>query len=162
MMRPAEAADLPALMAIWNPLIRDTLVTFTTDQKSLPDMEKMLSEKSALALPFLVAERQGTVAGFATYGAFRPGPGYRFTAEHSIILGEAAHGCGIGRALLTQLERHAHIHGIHSMIAGVSSGNAQGRAFHLAMGYAETTILPEVGHKFGRWWDLVLMQKFLT
>lgn len=162
MIRAAVAADLPAVMAIWNPLIRDTLVTFTTDLKSLEDMQKMLSDKARDGHPFLVVEQEGNVLGFATYGSFRPGPGYRLTVEHSIILAPSARGRGIGRALLTRVEDHARTAGMHCQIGGVSGDNAEGRAFHRAMGYAEAAVLPEVGHKFGRWCDLVLMQKFLT
>ncbi|HEX9858308.1 MAG TPA: GNAT family N-acetyltransferase [Paracoccaceae bacterium] len=162
MIRPATTSDLAALLAIWNPLIRDTLITFNSTQKTLADMEKMLAEKAAAGQAFLVAEADGRVAGFATYGQFRGGVGYAHTMEHTIILGEATRGKGLGRALMRAVEDHARAGGAHSIFAGVSGGNPEGRAFHAAMGYREAAVLPEVGYKFGRWWDLVLMQKFLT
>ena len=162
MIRPATTSDLAALLAIWNPLIRDTLITFNSTQKTLADMEKMLAEKAAAGQAFLVAEADGRVAGFATYGQFRGGVGYAHTMEHTIILGEATRGKGLGRALMRAVEDHARASGAHSIFAGVSGGNPEGRAFHAAMGYREAAVLPEVGYKFGRWWDLVLMQKFLT
>ncbi|MDT8855298.1 GNAT family N-acetyltransferase [Paracoccaceae bacterium Fryx2] len=162
MIRPACPADLPAIAAIWNPVIRETLVTFNSAEKTLADLERLLSDRTAAGQALLVAEADGALAGFATYGQFRGGVGYARCMEHTIILGEAARGRGLGRALLTAIEDHARAGGAHSIFAGVSGGNPQGRAFHAACGYAEVAVLREVGHKFGRWFDLVLMQKFLT
>lgn len=162
MIRVAMPSDLAALLAIWNPLIRDTLVTFNSAEKTLTDMEKMLAEKAVAGQAFLVAEAEGTVAGFVTYSQFRGGVGYAHTVEHTIILDQAVRGKGLGRALMRAVEDHARAGGAHSIFAGVSGGNPSGRAFHAAMGYREAAVLPEVGYKFGRWWDLVLMQKFLT
>lgn len=162
MIRPTTKSDLPALIALWNPLIRETLVTFSSDQKSLPDMDNMLSDKVRHDYAFLTALQDGGPVGFATYGQFRNGNGYGRTMEHTIILGAAARGRGLGRALLEAIESHAHARGAHSMIAGVSGGNPEGRAFHAAMGYADTATIPAAGFKFDLWWDLWLMQKFLT
>lgn len=162
MIRPTTASDLPALIALWNPLIRDTLVTFASAQKSLIDMENMLVDKSSQGLAFLTALHNSTPVGFATYGQFRTGDGYAQTMEHTIILGAAARGHGIGRALMAAIEAHALARGAHSMIAGVSGGNPQGRAFHAAIGYADIATIPAAGYKFAQWWDLWLMQKFLT
>ncbi|MGB8814714.1 MAG: N-acetyltransferase family protein [Paracoccaceae bacterium] len=162
MIRPATSADLSPLLDIWNPLIRDTLVTFSSTPKTLTDMENMLVERGAADQAFLVADIAGAPVGFATYGQFRAGIGYAHTVEHTIILGPAARGQGIGRALLSAIEAHAQSKGAHSIIAGVSGGNPEGRAFHRAMGYVEAATIPEAGYKFGQWWDLLLMQKFLT
>jgi phosphinothricin acetyltransferase len=82
--------------------------------------------------------------------------------EHTIQLAPEASGRGHGRALMTAVEDHARAGGAHSMFAGVSGENPEGRAFHARLGYVETAILPQVGWKFGRWMDLVLMQKILT
>ncbi|MDP4032223.1 MAG: N-acetyltransferase family protein [Pseudorhodobacter sp.] len=162
MIRPALPADLPAIMAFWNPLIRNSMVTFNSIEKSLPDMHDMLATRAAAGQALLVAEQAGAVVGFATYSQFRGGIGYAHTVEHTIILAEAARGQGVGRALLTATEDHARAQGAHSIFAGVSGGNPQGRAFHAAMGYRLAATLPEGGTKFGRWWDLWLMQKFLS
>ena len=159
MIRNATAADCDAIAAIWNPVIRDTAITFTTAEKTAEGLAATLAEKAAGGFPFLVAEAEGGLLGFATYGQFRAGPGYARTAEHSIILGPAARGRGVGRALMAALEARAAAAEFHSLIAGVSAENPAGRAFHAALGYAEIAVLPEVGFKFGRWMDLVLMQK---
>jgi L-amino acid N-acyltransferase len=161
MIRAATTEDCAAIATLWNPIIRDTLVTFTTAEKSAEGVAAALAEKASAGFPFLVADRGG-VLGFATYGAFRAGPGYAFTVEHTIILGPEARGQGIGRALMAAIEDHARAAGIHSMIAGVSAANPEGRAFHAAVGYSEIAVLPQVGFKFGRWLDLVLMQKMLN
>jgi L-amino acid N-acyltransferase len=160
MIRPATAADCAAIAAIWNPIIRETAVTFTTAEKTAEGLEAWIAEKAAADLPFLLAV-EGELLGFATYGPFRAGPGYARTMEHTVILGPTARGRGVGRRLMAALEAHAAARGVHSMIAGVSGENLAGRAFHAAIGYAEIAVLPEVGWKFARWMDLVVMQKML-
>ena len=160
MIRPATAADCAAIAAIWNPIIRDTAITFTGVEKTETGLAAMLDDKAVAGFPVLVAD-DGGVLGFATYGTFRNGPGYARTAEHTILLGPQARGRGVGRALMAALEDDARGRGIHSLWAGVSAENPAGRAFHAAIGYAEVAVLPEVGWKFGRWLDLVLMQKML-
>ncbi len=159
MIRDAGPADCAAVAALWNPVIRDTPITFTTQEKTVAGLQQALAEKAAAGFPFLVADVAGAVAGFATYGAFRNGPGYARTAEHTIILGPGARGKGLGRGLMAALEARARAAGLHSLIAGVSAENPAGRAFHAAIGFAEIAVLPEVGYKFGRYMDLVLMQK---
>ena len=161
MIRAALPEDAAEIAAIWNPIIRNTLVTFTTEEKSEADLASLIAEKSASGQSFLVFEEARKVIGFATYGPFRGGPGYKHTAEHSVILAPSARGRGVGKALMTELERHAKRAEIHQMIAGISSANSQGIQFHKAIGYEQVATLPEVGRKFDQWLDLVLMQKRL-
>lgn len=161
-IRPATASDADDILAIWNPLIRDTLVTFNAAEKSGPELRAMIAERTAAGHCFLVAEDGGFLLGFATYAQFRGGVGYRRTMEHTIILGPTSRGRGVGRALMTAIEDHARAADVHSMIAGVSGGNPEGRAFHAAVGYVEIAVLPQVGTKFGQLLDLVLMQKILS
>lgn len=156
MIRPAVTGDAEAIAQIWNHVIRETTQTFTTAEKD----PRMLAEH-IMAQPCFVAESAGAVAGFVTYGQFRSGPGYAHTVEHSIHVAQPARGAGLGRALMDRVEAHARAAGIHSIIAGVAGENDGGAAFHATLGYREIARLPEVGWKFGRWHDLVLMQKFL-
>ncbi|HEY9022284.1 GNAT family N-acetyltransferase [Seohaeicola sp. SP36] len=160
-LRPAEARDAPAVAAIWNPVIRETAATFTTLEKTPDGLAADFAVRAAEGKLFLLAEEAGELLGFATYFQFRNGPGYARTMEHSIILAPAARGRGVGRALMAALEDHARAAGVHSLWAGVSAENPAGIAFHRSVGFAEVARLPEVGHKFGRWMDLVLMQKIL-
>jgi phosphinothricin acetyltransferase len=161
MIRPAEPRDLAAIMAFWNPMIRNTTVTFSSEEKTPEGLTRMIADRRAAGAEFLVAEEAGQVLGLATYAQFRGGNGYAHAMEHTIILAPEAQGRGLGRALMTALERHARAAGAHVLVAGVSAENAAGIAFHAAVGFTETGRMPEVGRKFGRWLDLVLMQKTL-
>lgn len=161
MIRPAAPRDIPAIMAIWNPIIESTSITFTTTLKTAESLAADLAAKAAANHPFLVVEEGGEAKGFATYGTFRSGPGYARTMEHTIILGQEARGKGAGRQLIEALCTHARAQGIHSLIGGVSAENADGIAFHARVGFAEIARLPEVGYKFNRWMGLVLMQRML-
>ena len=156
MIRPARPEDAPAIAAIWNRIIRDTVATFTTAEKDPAVLVEGMQTQ-----PYWVAEEAGEILGFATYFQFRGGPGYAHTMEHSVHLDPRAQGKGLGRALMATLEDHARAQGVHSLFAGISGENAAGIAFHAALGYVHAARLSQVGRKFGRWHDLVLMQKFL-
>ena len=162
MIRPARASDAPALVALLNHWIENTAVTFNPVPKTDTDILDMIAAKAAAGHAFLVAEAaDGTLLGQASYGQFRAGKGYATCMEHSISLAPTAAGKGTGRALMTAIEDHARTNGAHQMIAGVSGENPQGRAFHERLGYRPIATVPEAGQKFGRFIDLVLMQKFL-
>ena len=161
MIRAANSEDAAAVAGLWNHFIRETLVTFNSEERTSGDVARMIAEKAETGRCVLVAEARGALAGFATYGQFRDGVGYARTMEHTILLDETARGRGIGRALLTAIEGHARAGGAHSILAVISSGNPDGRAFHLALGYEEVAKLREVGLKWGRWLDAHLMQKML-
>ena len=157
-VRPAVPADAAGIARLWNTVIRDTLITFNSVEKSETEIATMIADGSA---PVFVATLGDRIAGFATYAQFRAGAGYVKTMEHSIYLDETARGHGLGRALMTAVETDATARGVHSLIAGVSSANPAGRSFHTAMGFVEIATLPEVGFKWDQWLDLHLMQKRL-
>jgi L-amino acid N-acyltransferase YncA len=160
-LRDATAADAGAIAAFWNPQIRATAVTFNAVEKSVTEIVTLISTRQEAGQAFMVVEVEGQVAGFASYSQFRAGVGYARTMEHTIILGPAAIGRGLGRSLMAAIEAHARGQGVHSMFAGVSGENAAGIAFHAAIGYVPVAVLHQVGFKFGRWMDLHLMQKLL-
>ena len=155
--RPARAADAGAIAVIWNHYIRETSATFNSAEKTASEVEAAIAANPC----FLVIEADGAVAGFATYFQFRGGVGYRHTMEHTVQLAPGSSGRGLGRALMTALEDHARAGAVHSLFAGVSGENPEGVRFHRALGYRQVARLPEVGHKSGRWMDLILMQKRL-
>lgn len=160
MIRLATIADAPAIAALWNPYIRETAVTFNAAEKSVEDVAKLIADRAALGHATFVAMDPGLL-GFASYAQFRGGIGYATCMEHSILLAPEARGRGAGRGLITALCDHAKAAGAHQMIAGVSAENPDGIAFHAKLGFAEVARVPQAGFKFGRFIDLVLMQKFL-
>lgn len=158
-IRPATPADAEAVCAIANWVIRDTLATFNTVEKTPDQVHQQIAASNG---SYLVAEQDGRVLGHAYFFPFRSGPGYRFTAEHTVHLLPAAQGKGAGRALMQALEGKAREAQIHVLIASVSSANPAAIAFHAALGYQETARMPELGCKNGLWLDTVFMQKILT
>lgn len=158
-IRPARVSDAPSIVAISNAIIRDTLVTFTTDERS---EDAIAADIKTRGPAYLVAEKNGQVLGFATYGSFRNGPGYAKCREHTIQLAPQARGQGVGRALMSTLEGAARSEGVHVLVAGISSANPGAVAFHTALGYTQVGLMPEVGFKWGKRLDLVLMQKILS
>ncbi|WP_425037536.1 N-acetyltransferase family protein [Primorskyibacter sp. S187A] len=157
-VRQARVADAAAIAALINPVVRDTSITFTTEEKN---PESLAQAIDAPGSSYHVVELHGQVVGYACYFPFRNGPGYAHTKEHSIVLAPEARGHGAGRALMAALEAHARGAGVHSLFAGVSGENPAGVAFHASIGFQEIGRLPQVGRKFDRWMDLILMQKFL-
>ena len=157
-IRAARPGDAAAICAISNPLIRDTLITFTTDLRDEAATAAVIEGADGA---FLIAEMDGEVIGFANYSEFRKGPGYAHTREHSIQLSANARGQGIGRALMERLFDIARDQSVHVLVAGISGANPDAIAFHAALGFAEVGRMPEVGRKDGRWLDLILMQKTL-
>ena len=155
MIRPAAPQDVAAIAAIWNAAIRDTTITFNPVEKSDEEVATLIARDC------LVWEENGEVLGFARFFQFRGGEGYRHTAEHTIMLRDGAGGRGGGRALMLALFDAARATGMHTLFAGCSGENPGAVRFHAALGFAALATLPEVGFKFGRWIDLVLMQKRL-
>lgn len=160
-IRPAHPSDSRVIAEIWNDMIQNTPNTFTTALKTPDGIAQDIQTRQAAGLGFFVVCDDIGVAGFATYFQFRNGPGYAHTMEHSIVLDHRVWGRGAGRELMAQLCDHARDAGVHSLWAGVSGENPAGVAFHERIGFQRIATLPQVGYKFGRWMDLVLMQKML-
>ena len=161
-VRDATARDAAAIANIWNPIIRETVVTFNPIERSAAEVAEMIATRQATGHAFLVIDLEGCVVGFASYSQFRAGLGYARCMEHTINLGPQAQGRGAGRILLRALEVHAAAAGHHVMVAAITGENAASIRFHAAMGYREVGRMPQVGWKFGKYHDLVLMQKFLS
>ncbi len=160
MIRDARQSDAKDIAAIWNLVIRGSVATFNSIEKSKEEVEWTIADRQRQGLPFLVHE--GTaVDGFATYFQFRSGVGYRHTMEHTIHLLPSNRQQGCGRAMMAELEHRAVSGAVHSLIGGISGENTGAIRFHAAIGFSEVARLTEVGRKFGRWFDLVLMQKVL-
>jgi len=159
-LRAATPADAGTIAGIWNGYIRETAITFTDIEKTAETVAADIAARRKGGL-YLMAEEDGAVLGFATAFPFRGGPGYRHTLELTVHVAPDARRHGAGRALLAGLEAAARDAGAHVLVAGVSGENPDAIAFHVRQGFAEVGRMPEVGRKFGRWLDLVLMQKIL-
>jgi phosphinothricin acetyltransferase len=160
-IRPAGEDDLPEVAAIMAPILAGTTTTFASDERPASAFSAMIADRRALGHEFFVADDGGRVAGFATYAQFRAGNGYATSMEHTIILAPGAQGKGIGRRLMQAVEDHARMRGAHTMVGVVSGENTVGVAFHVACGYRNCGTLPEVGRKFGRYLDAVMLVKVL-
>jgi phosphinothricin acetyltransferase len=161
LIRQATLQDALAITEIWNPVIKNTVTTFTSIEKTVHDLEILISERTELNHGFYVAVVDKTVIGFATYGPFRSGPGYAHTMEHSIFLTKPTQRKGVGKALMESLENHAQNMEVRSLIAGLAAENLIGIKFHQTLGYTKAANIKQAGYKFDRWHDLVLMQKLL-
>ncbi|WP_299631653.1 GNAT family N-acetyltransferase [uncultured Roseobacter sp.] len=157
-VRAAIPEDAAVVAALWNVMIRETLSTFTTVEKSRAEVQALIETRAATSF---VAEKAGQFAGFATFGPFRSGPGYIATVEHTVLVDARQQGAGVGRMLMAGLEAAARQFGCHVMVAGISNTNTGAQKFHKRLGFTEVGRMPQVGQKAGQWLDLVLMQKIL-
>jgi phosphinothricin acetyltransferase len=160
-IRDATEADLPRILEITNEAIANTTAVWSLAPATLETRKTWLLDRRGRGFPVLVADRHGAVLGFASYGDFRPWDGYQHTVEHSLYVHPEAQGRGMGRALLAALVGRAEAQGKHAMVAGIEAGNAASIALHRRAGFEEAGLLRKVGRKFGRWLDLLFMQKLL-
>ncbi|HEX3984449.1 MAG TPA: GNAT family N-acetyltransferase [Acidisoma sp.] len=162
-IRPASEADLPGILVIYNDVVRTSSAVYTEEEASLENRLKWYADRRALGYPVLVAtDPSGAVAGFSSFGDFRPWPGYRLTVEHSVCVGADCRGQGLGGALITPLFDEALRLGKHVMIAGIDAANPASLRLHERLGFKHAGTLREVGTKFGRWLDLAFMQRILS
>jgi L-amino acid N-acyltransferase len=164
-VRPATAVDVPAIRQLFNALIPTTTVTWRDHLASTSEIATWFAHQEAAGNPVLVADADGFVAGYTCWSAFRGGerfPGYRQTVELTIHVTGDQHGRGVGRLLLTALIDEARRREVHVMVAAIDADNVASIAFHRAMGFTEVARMPEVGRKFDRWLDLVLMQRIVA
>lgn len=161
-IRPSRDEDVAAIAAIYAHHVLSGTGTFETDPPSADDMATRRADVLAKQLPYLVAERDGQVLGFAYCNWFKPRPAYRFSAEDSIYLDDAARGQGVGSQLLAALSQAAEDAGVRKLIAVIGdSANAGSIGVHRAQGFAHVGVLKDCGWKFGQWRDVVLMEKSL-
>ena len=162
LIRPATADDLPAIAAIYAHHVLNGTGTFETTPPTADEMAARHAEVQARGLPWLVAEQAGNVRGYAYCQWFKPRPAYRFSAEDSIYLHPDAAGQGLGRQLLSALVVQAEATGVRKLIAVIGdSANAGSIAVHRSLGFTPVGTIAACGWKFGRWLDIVLMEKAL-
>jgi L-amino acid N-acyltransferase len=160
-IRDAVEGELAELVAIYNEVIATSTAVYRDEPATLDERRDWFRGRAAQNCPILVAVDDTGVIGFASYGDFRSWPGYRFTVEHSVHIRNDRRGRGIGTALMQPLIDHAAAAGKHVMVAGVDAANAASLRFHERLGFERAAHFREVGFKFGRWVDLMFLQRFL-
>jgi L-amino acid N-acyltransferase YncA len=161
-LRAVTEADFEAMTAIYSHHVRHGTGTFETTPPSHSEMLKRWADVRDKSLPWLCAERDGRVMGFAYANWFRPREAFRFCAEDSVYIAPEAIGQGLGRALLGELMQQCEAAGIRKMVAVVGdSANTHSIGLHQAMGFTCTTTLVSCGWKFDRWLDIVILERWL-
>ena len=162
LIRPSATTDLDALTAIYRWNVANGTGTFELEAPDRDEMSRRRDAVLANGLPWLVLESAGRVAGYAYANHFRPRPAYRFCVEDSVYLAGDAAGKGFGRLLLAELLARCEAAGARQMLAVIGDAqNAPSIGVHRALGFEQVGVLKSSGWKFGRWLDVVIMQKAL-
>jgi L-amino acid N-acyltransferase YncA len=159
-VRPAESRDLAAITGIYDHAVRHGTASFELEPPDEKEMTGRYESLLAGGYPYLVAELSGAVAGYAYAGPYRARPGYRWTVEDSIYIAPQSHRRGIGRLLLDRLIVDSEAGGFRQMLAVIGdSANTGSIELHRTAGFRMVGTFDNVGFKFGRWLDSVLMQR---
>lgn len=162
LVRPSSETDLDAITAIYAHAVTHGTASFELDP---PDRAEMARRRAAIlegGYPYLVAEKDGAVLGYAYAGAYRTRPAYRSTVEDSIYVAPSAQGQGVGRLLLTRLIEECEARDFRLMVAVIGDEESKGSiGLHRSLGFELAGILKGIGYKHGRWLSTVMMQRSL-
>ncbi|MBC7577439.1 N-acetyltransferase family protein [Tardiphaga sp.] len=159
-IRAATVADLPAITSIYDEAVQFGTATFELVPPDLAEMTRRFEALASAGFPYLVALLGGRVVGYAYAGRFHARPAYRFTVENTIYLAPDSHRRGVGTRLLQQLIDDCEKLGFRQIIAVIGdSANAGSIGVHAKAGFQMIGLHPDVGFKFGRWLDIVMMQR---
>ena len=162
LIRPSTSADVRAITAIYGWNVLHGTGTFELDSPDDAEMARRRDDVLAKRLPWLVAQRDRVVVGYAYANHFRPRPAYRFCVEDSVYLADGCQGQGLGRLLLAELMARCEAAGARQMLAVIGdSANLGSVGVHRALGFDHVGVMKAAGWKFGRWLDVVVMQKQL-
>lgn len=162
-IRTAESRDADALAAIYGHAVLHGFGTFEEAAPSAAEMEGRRAAVAGRGLPYLVAEADGQVVGFAYAAPFRARQAYRFTLEDSVYVSPDAVGRGVGRAVLSEVIAACEALGVRQLVAVIGdSGNAASIGLHRSLGFEPAGVGRSFGFKHGRWVDIVWMQKALN
>lgn len=160
-IRQASERDLEAITAIYNEAGVGTTASYDLEPVTVADRRAWMAHRTTHNHPVLVAEVDGRVVGFAAYGTFRDKAGYDLTVEHSVYVADGQRASGVGRMMMTALIDRARGDGLHVMVGVLDADNEASVAFHERLGFVAVGRMPEVGRKFGRWLDVLIMQLVL-
>ena len=157
-IRIATETDLPQMLEIYNDIIINTTAVWQYDTHTLEMRQEWFKTKQEQGFPVFVAEENGTIVGFSTYGTFRAWQGYKHTVENSVYVASNQRGKGIGKLLLPPLIEAAKQQGIHAIVAGIDATNDVSIRLHKQFGFVEVAHFKEVGYKFDKWMDLKFLE----
>ena len=157
-IRPANLADAQAIQVIYAPYVEKTAITFEYEVPSVQEFEKRIC-KTLEKYPYLVAEENGQVLGYAYASTYYARTAYDWTTELSIYVAKEARGQGIGSALYTALEEELQARGYLRFLACIAVPNEASISMHEKRGYVQVAHFPKIGYKFNKWHDIVWMQK---
>ena len=160
-IQDAQEGDFPALTAIYNEIILNSTAIYRENPVSLEDRLALWKNRLQQGYPTLVAREGNSVLGFSSFGDIRAAPGYRFTIEHTVHVLATRRGEGIGSELVRALMPRAAALGKHVMIGGIDGENTASLRFHERLGFEQVARFKEVGFKFGRYLDLVFVQRVI-
>jgi L-amino acid N-acyltransferase len=160
-LRDAEADDLPAILAIYNEVILNSTAVYFETPVDLANRQAWFEGRRRAGYPVLVAAEGNEVLGFGSFGDWRPSPGYAATVEHTVHIRADRRGQGNGRAMVASLIELAAAAGKHVILGGIDADNAASIGLHRSLGFQQAALHREVGRKFGRWLDLVFMERRL-
>jgi phosphinothricin acetyltransferase len=159
-LRPASAADFPALQAIYALAVAEGLGTFEEAPPSADELRRRFDDITRQGFPYLVAELGGAVAGYGYCTLYRTRSAYRFALEDSVYVRQDVQGRGVGKAILAELIRRCEDLRYRQMIAVIGdSANAASIGLHASAGFVRVGTLRSVGYKLGRWVDTIIMQR---
>jgi len=158
LIRNATENDIPGILEIYNHVILNTTSVYSEEPHTLDMRLSWYRDRIASGFPVLVADENGEVAGFSSFGHFRVWPCYRYTVENSVYVHPDHRGKGVSKLLMQPLIDRAHEMGMHAMIAGIDADNEVSYRLHQSFGFVEVAHFREVGFKFGRWLDLKFME----
>jgi phosphinothricin acetyltransferase len=160
-IRSAMPKDAGPIAEIYNHHVANTIVTFDEDPVSSSEMARRLDEAQSGGWPWLVACEGESVVGYAYGAAWRPRPGYRFSAEVTVYVAPGQEGRGIGSRLYHELIPRLQSHGAHSLMGGIALPNDASVALHEKFGFKKVAHFEDAGIKFDRWIDVGYWQRLL-
>jgi len=156
------AEHLPVIREIFNDAILNSTALYEYAPRTEEAMQEWLAIRERANIPVLGIEWEpGVLAGFATWGPFRPRPAYKYSAEHSVYVADRFRGEGVGRQLMQAILEEAKQYGLHMLVAGIDASNVASIALHSSLGFRCCGTVREAGFKFGRWLDLEFWQLLL-
>lgn len=160
-VRPATNSDLPGVLEIYNEAVLNTTATYDYEPRTLEHRAQWFEERTRDNYPVFVALDGCRVVGWSALNPFHARFGYRFTAENSVYVAADQRGRGVGKALLAPLVEGAKIRGLHAIIAAIDADNEASIRLHARFDFEKVGHFKQTGFKFGRWLDVVYMERLL-